>query len=249
MRRRKWILTAVAAAMAAIACDAADVKDGAVQLRYDDSFQSWKLDIRVSAWDAQPGDTVTLEVAGQADVPLLAKHPEDWNSVQLVAWGERLYDERGRYRQQTNQFMSGFLTVSGIPVENTQYTPLVSLPGAVFTSPIEAHVDTGWDPRHAKRKLPISAAIPLVIPSDAPIGLYRTHVALLAEEKSTGRFLMLVDAAQATSARHKHPDILSFDATDALKMKSAVYHERFLPPIRIGDPDPRICPSRCSPIR
>jgi len=236
MRRLTTILILLVALLLGCAPNG-EFDDGVVRLSYDDSLQSWRAEVRVDHWQRQPGESITLNVDLRAKLPLLAEHPELWEGLYLVAWGERLYDRAGAPSRQSNIFMSGFFTPGGLPIESGQTTPMLASLGAAFGSPLESSV---FIPREALRGKILALRQPLTIPvaPDCPPGIYRLHLRLLVKIPTREAILDLHQISALIGRYIIDADPQSLPLLGMLKLRESYFPNTYLPPLRVGDPEP-----------
>ena len=197
---------------------------------------AWVATVTLPKPSVAPGTTFDLPIELAARFPTLARYPERWKGVFLVLWGERIYDAEGRFRGQSNRFMSGFLTPGGLPVENTQLGPAMGSLGGPRASPIESYARfPASRDGFPGRRLRARPVLRVEIPADCPPGLYRLHLGMMVEADDGS----VVDVSQAEfrSARGDPArDPLSFSLVEALRLGNPYESAAFLPPIRVGEP-------------
>lgn len=214
--------------------------DRVVALNYDDGFQRWTAAVGVPSGPLEPGKSLSLPVDLDAHLPLLSAASRDsWNGIHIAVWGERLFDDAGHYAQLSNLGSSSLLTPGGLPVENTQFTPPVSLLGAHYGSPIEATVFVRRaDLAMREGRLHWKSSVRVPIAANCPPGFYRFHVRVLVHFPAVPAIL---DMPQATSLLSRHtmgpdPNPYAVPGFDARGPFLARHFMTYLPPIRVGHP-------------
>ncbi len=214
------------------------VDDRGVHLSYRSAYYHWDATAQIDDFQWEPGQNQRIPVHMEIKTPLWKDEAirNGWKGeLYLVAWGERLYDEQGRYTQQSNISMSGFLTPGGQPIETCSYGGSVAALEGYYGSPIEGleRIPVPLPPA-SRKTLDLDTVLELKVSPECPPGFYRIHLRLMTSLLPSEDIHQNVPYGAGSGA------FASFFMFGPLADEAVNFAlpSSFLPPVQVGRPAP-----------
>jgi len=211
------------------------------ELRCNGFHSSWKARVELNRIAFTDGEELRLDLDLRVRSSFLREQRDNLEGLLVLAYGERLHDASGRFRQFTNLYMSTLLTPTGMPIENFQFLPPSAALDSRYTTPLDLWhlIPTASLPE--KSRFSKQVVLAKRIEGDVPPGYYRIHIMVFVKLRDATCFPLHL----APFFTGKGWDFREVSYFRSLGLPNALndfylttHQDPYLPLVRIGNPAP-----------